>query len=82
MRDERGDYRLDMPAVTPLPRDEARDEREMESRLIETFRTHHQQIEPAELRRTLQASLAAKVASLDRDAWMFEGEDVVPVEEP
>lgn len=29
IRDERGDYRLDMPSMTPLPRDEARDERGM-----------------------------------------------------
>lgn len=54
----------------------------MEDRLLETFRKHHQQIEPAELKKTLQASLAAKVAMLDRDAWMFDGDDVTPVESP
>lgn len=54
----------------------------MQNSLIEEYRKHHQQIEPAELRRTLQTSLAAKAASLDRDAWMFEGNDIEPVESP
>lgn len=82
IRDERGDWRLEMPAMTMLPRDEAKDEREMENRLIETYRKHHQQIEPNELKATLQASLQAKAASLDEDAWMFEGEDIAPLHTP
>ena len=31
--------------------------------------------EPAELLTAVQASLRRKVASLDADDWMFEGED-------
>lgn len=32
----------------------------------------------AEFRATLQASLQAKVESLDEDKWMFEGDDPLP----
>lgn len=77
-RDEEGNYRLEMPNVGPLPRDDAREEREVESRLIETYRKHQQHIEPNELKATLQASLQAKVESLDEDKWMFEGDDPLP----
>ncbi|KAF2811151.1 uncharacterized protein BDZ99DRAFT_462424 [Mytilinidion resinicola] len=76
-RDEHGNYRLEQPAMTPLPRNDLQEEREAENRLIETYRKHQQHIEPHELKATLQASLQAKVASLEDDRWMFEAEDAV-----
>ena len=117
VRDEHGNYKLDLPQGTPIPRDEAREERgqfgvlsevttttnltfwsEVENRLIETYMKHQQHIEPngkqrdevkcytttlttgqaQELKATLQASLQAKVASLDDDNWMFEKDDGAP----
>jgi hypothetical protein len=33
MRDEHGNYRLDLPHMTPLPRDEAREERGQRRRI-------------------------------------------------
>ncbi|KAL1642108.1 hypothetical protein SLS58_005698 [Diplodia intermedia] len=57
-RDAEGNYRLEMPNVGPMPRDDLREEREF--------------------RATLQASLQAKVESLDEDKWMFEGDDPLP----
>ncbi|KAJ9665009.1 hypothetical protein H2201_004873 [Coniosporium apollinis] len=74
VRDEHGNYQLEQPAMTPMGRDEGRDEREVDHRLIEAYRKRQQHIEPHELKATLQASLLAKVASLDDDKWMFEAE--------
>jgi hypothetical protein len=74
-RDEHGNYLLEQPTMTPMPRNELQEEREVENRLIETYRKHQQHIEPHELKATLQASLQAKVASLEEDKWMFEAED-------
>ncbi|OCK84785.1 hypothetical protein K432DRAFT_378227 [Lepidopterella palustris CBS 459.81] len=76
-RDEHGNYQLEQPTMTPMPRNELQEEREVENRLIETYRKHQQHIEPHELKATLQASLQAKVASLEEDIWMFEAEDPV-----
>ncbi|KAF2095243.1 hypothetical protein NA57DRAFT_79734 [Rhizodiscina lignyota] len=122
IRDEHGDFRLDMPTMTPLPRDEARDERGSSRRIEgttsrfnqtvsgqqlpprswiergwiaydspqrrwvpgpgkrDTQKQEHADEKPMpELKATLQASLQAKAASLDEDAWMYEGDDVTPV---
>ncbi|OCL09112.1 hypothetical protein AOQ84DRAFT_28502 [Glonium stellatum] len=76
-RDEHGNYQIEQPTMTPMPRNELQEEREVENRLIETYRKHQQHIEPHELKATLQASLQAKVASLEEDKWMFEAEDPV-----
>lgn len=48
-RDEEGNFRLEMPmtvGAAGILRDEAREEREVECRLIETYRKHQQHIEP------------------------------------
>ncbi|KAF2422071.1 hypothetical protein EJ08DRAFT_653277 [Tothia fuscella] len=78
IRDETGNFRLDVPNMAPLPRDEAKDEKEVENRLIESYRKHQQHIDSNELRTSLQASLQSKLASLDEDKWMFGEDDDVP----
>jgi len=74
VRDEDGDYRLELPSMTPMPRDESHDDKGVENRLIETYYTHQEHIRPDVLRAALQSSLQAKLTSLDEDKWMF-GED-------
>ncbi|KAF2143025.1 uncharacterized protein K452DRAFT_326207 [Aplosporella prunicola CBS 121167] len=78
-RDEEGNYKLETPELSMHIRDEEQEEREAANQLIESYRKHqHIETSEPEFKATLQASLQAKVESLDEDKWMFEGEDPTP----
>jgi len=46
LRDEHGNYKLDTPIATPNPKDELRDEKENEDKIIEEYRKHQLQMDP------------------------------------
>jgi hypothetical protein len=111
-RDEHGAPKYSFIPIAPLPRDDSKEEHEIESRLIETYKKQfcaqreaarknkalgiggaagswgqsqaHQlwlsagadpTISEQEMKSALQAYLNGQVASLDEDAWMFDGDD-------
>ncbi|KAF2197198.1 hypothetical protein GQ43DRAFT_444457 [Delitschia confertaspora ATCC 74209] len=78
-RDEQGRYQMEAPSVGMRPvigvEDEMVEEREAEAKVIEMYgKQRGEELDPADLKLVLEASLERKVQSLEDDKWMFEGE--------
>ncbi|KAK4694521.1 hypothetical protein P7C71_g3085, partial [Lecanoromycetidae sp. Uapishka_2] len=80
VKDRNGNYQVQTPMLPPLDDDQAQEDdatekEKLDARLLEMYKDRSLQPgEPTELLNAVQASLRRKVASLDEDRWMFEGE--------
>ncbi|KAL9135253.1 MAG: hypothetical protein Q9175_003554 [Cornicularia normoerica] len=82
VKDCNGNYQVQVPHLPPLDEDQAQEEdsgnekEKLDARLLEMYKDRSlQPHDPAELLNAVHASLRRKVASLDKDNWIFEAEE-------